>query len=108
MPGIMLSCFGYLTCLWWFVQAGITGRLPVAMVVLGLQSVMGMQATLSSLVETFGFVGERALFYAKFNNFLHRPPALRDGHHEISCFESLEFRDVHFTYPGNSAPHCAA
>jgi ATP-binding cassette, subfamily B, bacterial len=104
MPGITLSCLGYLTCLWWLVQAGITGRLPVAMAVLGLQLVMGMQATLSSLVETFGFVGERALFYAKFNNFLRRPPALRDGHREIPRFESLEFRDVHFTYPGNSAP----
>jgi ATP-binding cassette subfamily B protein len=104
MPGIMLSCLGYLTCLWWFVHSGITGRLPVATVVLGLQSVMGMQATLTSLVETFGFVGERALFYAKFNDFLRRPPTLRDGRHEISRFESLEFRDVHFTYPGNSVP----
>lgn len=60
--------------------------------------------TLSSLSEVISKFVEHSLFIEKYREFMRFVPEIKDGETELPEFESLEFRNVSFSYEFASHP----
>ena len=57
-----------------------------------------------ALSMCFDEISEMALFFSNLRDFFEYEPQITDGALEAGKFETLEFRDVSFTYPGAEKP----
>ena len=81
-----------------------TGELTVSGFSVVLSSVNSVRWSMSDLSECFSEVSEMALYFANLKKFFDYEPTVTDGEKTAGKFETLEFRNVSFTYPSAEKP----
>lgn len=69
-----------------------------------LSAINSVNGATWALAECFDEISQMALFFSNLRDFFEYEPQITDGELEAGKFESLEFRDVSFTYPGAEKP----
>ncbi len=69
-----------------------------------LSSIQSIRDAVWQLAECFDELTHIVMYFQDLKNFLKYEPEIKDGEREADKFESLEFKNVTFTYPGASKP----
>ncbi len=89
----------------------IAGRLTLGDLSLFTQAVSSVQSSLSSLLGGLSDMYENSLYLTNLYSFLEYTPLIQNSPGarklELPLKEGLEFRNVTFTYPGNTEPALA-
>ncbi len=67
-----------------------------------LSSINSVRDSTMSIAEGFDEMTQMALFFQNLRDFFDYEPQITDGEKEAGAFESLEFRNVSFAYPGTT------
>ncbi len=65
-----------------------------------LSAINSVNGATWALAECFDEISQMALFFSNLRDFFNYEPQITDGEEMPGAFESLEFRDVSFRYPG--------
>lgn len=80
-----------------FIHAGTMTISGFSVVLSAINSVNGATR---ALAECFDEISQMALFFSNLRDFFDYEPKITDGEETPAAFESLEFCDVSFRYPG--------
>lgn len=67
-----------------------------------LSSINAVRDSTKSIAESFDEMSQLALFFQNLRDFFEYEPQITDGGKDAGEFESIEFRNVSFGYPGTS------
>lgn len=67
-----------------------------------LSSINAVRDSTKSIAESFDEMSQLALFFQNLRDFFEYEPQITDGGKDAGEFESIEFRNVSFSYPGTS------
>ncbi len=104
VEALSTACISFV--LWWLVSATQDGRFQLGSIVSLLQSLALGHAALFGIIESFGILFERGLFFHLYYQFMDESESLPDGSGQASLSQSLRFEGVSFGYPnGTQALH---
>lgn len=99
-PVILLSIGGNIFAFWWVITNALAGRLSPGDVLLFVQALIQAQRSLLDILENFGFLYERILFFDKLFQFLAyqspiplklTPLPMPKLTHSTICFNNVTF-----------------
>lgn len=78
----------------------IQGAMTISGFSVVLSAINSVNGATHALAECFDEISQMALFFSNLRDFFDYEPKITDGVLTPQAFESLEFRDVSFRYPG--------